>query len=508
MDCETEAHARSRQRFRRSLMLLTTQRFFVAALADLHAPPPPSLQVLLRLKRFCHDRAREIRVHDGTEGRHGRALVQKAINALHLRHMDVNGDGAIDEGEISMALAQLRAEHPTTHGDAALVDGDAALYAAAHLIRRYGNRRHPDVLRQLATWWEQITCHSVSCNTSSGISDQQPPRAIDKRLYCLMHAGMRHALEADGQLEGSEHADTTMEADWETDSGGTGVIDRARFYDAIFQLADAWTVSTEPAEYADFLERIGQKVFARLRWQAGAAPLSLVPAAPAAPGLTTVTEDSRRLPTRRAAQLCKHKSPLQEDPRASGRLYSAGACGTGELARIDRGASRQWRPWDDNNRSGRAFLGSETRAPPAVCGSMLLREILERTASRAGARSIGSRVDAGQLSPNSARSALALWERSMEPEPLLWPVREKRPAVRRQQRLNQQGQQSPGQVWPGGGGGDVDMRGMDVLPRFQAAAARERREHFREVRRCAPVRCCCHGLMECPSQRHVPTRDA
>ena len=505
MDSETEAHARSRQRFRRSLMLLTTQRFFVAALGDLHAKHTTvhSLQVLLRLKQFCHDRAREIRVRDGTEGRHGRALVQKAINALHLRHMDVDGDGVIDEGEVSMALSQLRAEHPTTRADNALVDGDAAMHAATHLIRRYRNRKHPDVLRQLCTWWEELTRHS-----GSGTSDQKPPQAIDKRMYSVLHAGMRHVLKADGQIEGGEHAsDTSMEADWETDSGGTGVIDRAHFYDAIFQLADAWTVSTEPAEYVAFLERIGQKVFARLRrhWE-GAAELPPLPVAPVAPvvpaapvvaaALAAVT-DSRRLPIHCAAQLCKPKAALQEDPHVPERLYSDVVLKPDEVVHIDQA---QRRPWGNDDRSGdRAFLGSETSASSPVCGSVLLREILERTASRTGMCDIGLRVGAGKLSPDSARSALALWERSNAPEPLLWPARRYRPAARRLELPRQQRQRTPGQVWPGGGGGDVGMRGLDVLPRFQAAAARDRREHFREARRCAPMRCYCHGLMECPS---------
>lgn len=46
------------------------------------------------------------------------------------------------------------------------------------------------------------------------------------------------------------------EEDWEMDRQGRSALDRTLFCDALFQLADMWTHTTEPAEYVDFLWRL------------------------------------------------------------------------------------------------------------------------------------------------------------------------------------------------------------------------------------------------------------
>ena len=48
--------------------------------------------------------------------------------------------------------------------------------------------------------------------------------------------------------------------DWYTDSAGVGYLTRESFCEAIFELADVWTLTTEKSEYASFLSELHSKV--------------------------------------------------------------------------------------------------------------------------------------------------------------------------------------------------------------------------------------------------------
>ena len=48
--------------------------------------------------------------------------------------------------------------------------------------------------------------------------------------------------------------------DWETDSAGVGYLTRDTFCEAIFELADVWTLTTDATEYSEFLSDLHIKV--------------------------------------------------------------------------------------------------------------------------------------------------------------------------------------------------------------------------------------------------------
>ena len=52
-----------------------------------------------------------------------------------------------------------------------------------------------------------------------------------------------------------EAEEVAMEA-WQADSRGLGYMSQTMLYDAMFELCDMWTLTTEPAEYVTFLARL------------------------------------------------------------------------------------------------------------------------------------------------------------------------------------------------------------------------------------------------------------
>ena len=59
-----------------------------------------------------------------------------------------------------------------------------------------------------------------------------------------------------------EEAKSAVHEDWATDSRGKGYLTRDMFIDAVFELADVWTVTTEAVEYASFLADLHEKIAA------------------------------------------------------------------------------------------------------------------------------------------------------------------------------------------------------------------------------------------------------
>tara|TARA_B100000780_G_C20899135_1_gene357834 strand:+ start:73 stop:339 length:267 start_codon:yes stop_codon:yes gene_type:complete len=48
--------------------------------------------------------------------------------------------------------------------------------------------------------------------------------------------------------------------DWETDSAGVGFLTKDAFCEAVFELADVWTLTTDAHEYSEFLSELHIKV--------------------------------------------------------------------------------------------------------------------------------------------------------------------------------------------------------------------------------------------------------
>ena len=89
---------------------------------------------------------------------------------------------------------------------------------------------------------------------------------------CLLISGLNFFVR-EWALEKypNEHAtflkaakDASAAADFLEDAGSDGTVTRDEFSDSIFELTDTWTLSTDPAEYEDFLNRGYSSVYKEL----------------------------------------------------------------------------------------------------------------------------------------------------------------------------------------------------------------------------------------------------
>ena len=183
-----------------------------------------------------------------------RRAAKEAISCLHLRALDADGSGAIDEDEVSRVLESL-----TIHGSGdtmtgAQAQGDAEMYSAKRLLERCRLRQHPDVLAMLELWW-RLALRDIDADGDGFLG------AVEYgELYVRLLKAFDTDTDASNDLSYSE-ATAAAERDWATDSGGDGQVDREEFYDAVFQLADTWTEGTELEEYVSFLRRLKDIVF-------------------------------------------------------------------------------------------------------------------------------------------------------------------------------------------------------------------------------------------------------
>ena len=107
--------------------------------------------------------------------------------------------------------------------------------------RRYLKEAHPSrffgLAEALEAWW-------LSMTTNSGATIVTKHEYV--MLCCKIYKVLNGSWDADDALR---HA----EEDWERDSKGEHEMNRDRFTDGIFQLADHWTFGLQPAEYTGFL---------------------------------------------------------------------------------------------------------------------------------------------------------------------------------------------------------------------------------------------------------------
>ena len=83
---------------------------------------------------------------------------------------------------------------------------------------------------------------------------------IDRYEYTTLGIVLYRVIIGDGDEKAAKES---AEKDWEEDRKGKEVMDGDHFKLAIFELADLWTVSLEPAEYVRFLKDLLEKLKAK-----------------------------------------------------------------------------------------------------------------------------------------------------------------------------------------------------------------------------------------------------
>ena len=118
--------------------------------------------------------------------------------------------------------------------------GDKSLYSPEVLRLRMELRRSHAVRQGLHELWETThrSQHVISGADTVEVLTRMNYLAVLRPIYRL--------------LLGSEATEADLQDDWISDSAGS-LLTRERFCDAMFELTDIWTSSTDEAEYGLFL---------------------------------------------------------------------------------------------------------------------------------------------------------------------------------------------------------------------------------------------------------------
>ena len=128
--------------------------------------------------------------------------------------------------------------------------GDVSMLSLENVQARYANRFEPEVLDAIAVWWEACL-RSIPPMMWDG--NVKRTWVLPERNYKAMLVKFcRVLLEPDEEWD-EEEAQALAAASFAADSKGAVQFTRTHFADALFELADVWTETVEPAEYVAFL---------------------------------------------------------------------------------------------------------------------------------------------------------------------------------------------------------------------------------------------------------------
>ncbi|XRB09080.1 hypothetical protein NFJ02_38g96350 [Pycnococcus provasolii] len=181
-------------------------------------------------------------------------LWQKANNLLKLKrafekdYLDSKRRRERDEALMRKGLSSERVKTELdTAQELSKLDfrqqGDRQFYTTEGLRQRRRCRTHPVLISEIERWWArfQYTDESSHCMTCDE--------------YCMMNVGLQLAL---GNPKADDEELTRVSAeDFFEDGKGEFLLDHPSFFEALFELADIWTESTDPTVYAEFLHTAG-----------------------------------------------------------------------------------------------------------------------------------------------------------------------------------------------------------------------------------------------------------
>lgn len=132
--------------------------------------------------------------------------------------------------------------------------GDEEMYTLQHVQERFFNRFHPEVVQLLSSVWWPTALRGLPIEGWDG--DTLRTWSMPQRNHALMIVKLCRALLEPGEPWDAAEAERFACTAWEEDTKGTHVLNRIRFCDSIFEVADIWTLSTEADEYVAFLRRL------------------------------------------------------------------------------------------------------------------------------------------------------------------------------------------------------------------------------------------------------------
>jgi hypothetical protein len=205
----------------------------------------------------------------------GTRAVEKLLRSKY--HLDAHQLAAAAEQALHCAEAEVAMDRAAAGGATggggvahAQDEGDMAHYTPDALLARRRVLAHPRVAELLDQWW--LVAKLVDHDGDEVLSKEEY-RVVYERLIASFAEGGDGGGGGggvggggEGGVEGFDEADAmaAFDEDWDNDNGDDEVVDKEEFKASIFELADQWTETTEPAEYIEFLETLFVKVHAHV----------------------------------------------------------------------------------------------------------------------------------------------------------------------------------------------------------------------------------------------------
>ena len=128
-------------------------------------------------------------------------------------------------------------------------DDEEDMYSDDNIHLRQGLRHDPIIRPVLKEWWRTMQRYLMDNDLDQSTVFENSYMNVFMKLYKVM-------ISDYDEKEATE----SVRDDWENDCGGAGQLKSGDFMDAMFELSDVWTMSTDPNEYAEFLSNLLEQV--------------------------------------------------------------------------------------------------------------------------------------------------------------------------------------------------------------------------------------------------------
>lgn len=155
------------------------------------------------------------------------------------------------EGESSTSFVGEVEDASQLEGVKLWEQGDATMYSQEAIDERYQLRHVPEVRQMLLAWWGSVQELLQASGLETNRLYEREYKVVFGKIYKLMMPAEDYDVA---------EARVAVHDDWEADSAGVGYLTCESFCEAIFELADVWTLTTEKSEYASFLSELHTKV--------------------------------------------------------------------------------------------------------------------------------------------------------------------------------------------------------------------------------------------------------
>ena len=182
-------------------------------------------------------------------GRHKWKVATKMVGMASPLHM------LSEETRLRKKVAMARSKAKTTVSTLEELEslsyeeqGDETMNTDEALAIRARLRRHPDVVNKLQVWWDTA---QRSMRIAHGNTYEASMLARDEyiKVMLLISKAMMDNFDLD-------EAQRCAEEDFEQDAQGQDTMSREQYMDALYELADVYTMTLEPEEYVQFLHRL------------------------------------------------------------------------------------------------------------------------------------------------------------------------------------------------------------------------------------------------------------